>query len=115
MVLGLSNRTVYIIVWETEKDASELEVLFIAFDERAHRFAFKCLTKVRAAGINAELYPDPVKLKKQMKYANARNVPNVILIGDSEMESGQLSLKDMEKGSQEQLTIEAIIERLQGK
>ena len=98
-----------------EKDASELQVLFIAFDERAHRYAFKCLTKVRAAGINAELYPDPVKLKKQMKYANARNVPNVILIGDSEMENGQLSLKDMNEGSQEQLTIEAIIERLQGK
>ena len=94
-------------------DATEnLKILFIAFDEISHRYAFQCLTQTRAAGINADLYPEPTKLKRQMKYANARNVPFVVLIGSQEMESGELTLKDMESGSQENLTIEAIIKRL---
>ncbi|MEL6922930.1 MAG: histidine--tRNA ligase [Bacteroidota bacterium] len=90
----------------------DLKVLLIAFDAPTHVYAFDCLTKLRAAGINAELYPEPAKLKKQMKYANARKVPFTILIGSNEMESGALTLKDMEAGSQESLQLEAIIEKL---
>lgn len=93
----------------TSKDA--LQVLFIAFDKKSHQYAFAKLNQLRAAGINAELYPDPVKLKKQMKYANNRNVPYVVLIGDSEMESGKLSFKNMETGEQEKLSVEEIVAR----
>lgn len=92
--------------------SSSLQVLFIAFDEAAHRFAFKALTQMRQAGINAELYPEPVKLKKQMKYANARKVPFTILVGSAEMESGLLTFKDMTTGDQQQLDVKSIINQL---
>ncbi|MEL6657037.1 MAG: histidine--tRNA ligase [Bacteroidota bacterium] len=95
-----------------QEDSAALKVLFIAFDAASHRYAFRCLNQARAAGINADLYPDPVKLKKQMKYANDRKVPYVVLIGDQEMESGELSFKNMQSGEQEKLSLESIIERL---
>jgi histidyl-tRNA synthetase len=89
--------------------ANTLKVLFMAFDAKAHQYAFNALGKVRAAGINADLYPDPVKLAKQMKYANNRNVPYVVLVGDNEMASGKLALKNMQTGEQQLLSIEEII------
>ncbi len=92
--------------------ASSLQVLFVAFDEKTHHYAFQCLNKVRTAGINSEIYPDPGSLKKQMKYANSRNVPYVVLIGDEEMTSGQLSLKNMASGEQEKMSLEQIINHL---
>ncbi len=94
------------------ESAQSLKLLFIAFDTSTHQYAFDCLNKVRAEGINAELYPDPVKLKKQMKYANDRKVPYVVLIGSNEMESGELTFKNMESGDQEKLSIESIITKL---
>jgi len=96
------------------KESQEnLKVLFIAFDDQAHQYAFGCLNKLRTAGINSELYPAPTKLKKQMKYANARKVPYTVLIGSQEMETGELTFKNMETGDQEKLTIEAIISKFQ--
>ncbi|NBC08191.1 MAG: histidine--tRNA ligase [Bacteroidetes bacterium] len=96
-----------------EDKANTLQLLFIAFDDKSHRYAFKALQQVRAAGINAELYPDPKKrLNKQMKYADNRGVPYVVLVGDREMESGELGLKNMATGQQESLRLEQIIEQL---
>ncbi len=95
-----------------EQSAASLKALFVAFDEATHLYAFNCLRQLRTAGINAELYPEPAKLKKQMKYANARSVPYVILIGEEEMTSGELTLKNMETGSQDKLTLDAIIAQL---
>lgn len=92
--------------------SDSLKVLFVTFDQKAHAYAFRCLNQVRKAGISADLYPEPAKLKKQMKYANDRKAPYVVLIGDNEMESGQLTLKDMENGAQSSLTLEAIIAQL---
>ncbi|WP_367391714.1 histidine--tRNA ligase [Lewinella sp. LCG006] len=94
------------------EDAAALKVLLIAFDDDSHRYAFRCLNQLRAANINADLYPEPTKLKKQMKYANDRKVPYVILIGENEVSSGLLSFKNMESGEQEKLTIEKIINKL---
>ena len=88
-----------------------LQLLFIAFDDASHQYAFNCLNKVRTANINAELYPEPAKLKKQMKYANARKVPFVVLIGSNEMETGKLSFKNMETGEQESISLAKIIEK----
>ncbi len=93
--------------------ASSLQILFVAFDAATHRFAFQCLQSVRAAGIHAELYPDPGNLKKQMKYANSRQVPYVALIGEAEMTNGQLTLKDMRTGEQASLTLTDIILKIQ--
>ncbi|HMQ63393.1 MAG TPA: histidine--tRNA ligase [Flavilitoribacter sp.] len=89
-----------------------LKVLFMAFDEAAHRYAFRCLTQLRTAGINADIYPEPGKLKKQMKYANDRQVPFVILVGDDEMQTGKLALKDMASGEQVTLSVEEVVKRL---
>ena len=95
-----------------KENVANLKVLLIAFDAETHKYAFRCLGKLRKAGINADLYPEPAKMKKQMKYANARNVPYTILIGSNEMESGKLTIKDMEKGEQAALTLDEIIEKL---
>ncbi|MCB9283331.1 MAG: histidine--tRNA ligase [Lewinellaceae bacterium] len=89
--------------------SEDLAVLFIAFDEPSHRYAFRCLSQVRQAGIAADLYPEPAKVGKQMKYANDRKVPYVVLIGESEMNSGNLTLKNMESGEQQQLSLKEIV------
>ncbi|NUQ23268.1 MAG: histidine--tRNA ligase [Saprospiraceae bacterium] len=78
--------------------AAGLQVLFVAFDEATHRYAFQALSQLRAAGINADLYPKPVKLAKQMEYANKRNVPYVVVVGSEEMAQGKYTLKDMRLG-----------------
>jgi histidyl-tRNA synthetase len=84
----------------------------MAFDAAGHRYAFKALGQLRAAGLNADLYPNPGKLNKQMKYANDRQVPYIILVGDEEMASGKLALKNMQSGEQESLSVAEIIEKL---
>ncbi len=93
-------------------DKTALKVLFIAFDEASHQFAFNCTTQLRKAGINSDLYPSPTKIQKQMKYANARKVPFTITIGSNEMESGLLTLKNMETGERQSLSLEQIIHNL---
>lgn len=95
-----------------KENAQNLKVLFVGFDAQTHRFAFQSLIKVREAGINAEIYPEPAKLKKQMDYANKRNIPFVVLVGSDEMETQQLTFKNMVSGEQKRLTIAAIMEEL---
>lgn len=92
--------------------SEDLQLLFIAFDDTAHRYAFRALQRVRAAGIAADLYPEPAKLKKQMKYANDRNASFVALIGEEEMESNMLTFKNMHSGEQEKLRLDEVISRL---
>ncbi len=107
---------IYLVMEELDifpkSSAAGLKLLFLAFDDPAHSYAFKCLNQVRAAGINAELYPQASKMKKQMKYANARKVPYVVVIGSNEMESGELTLKNMETGAEKKLPLEGIINTL---
>ncbi|MFK7949555.1 MAG: histidine--tRNA ligase [Saprospiraceae bacterium] len=93
-------------------DSQSLKLLFVTFDKESFMFAYKALIEVRKAGINAELYPDPVKMKKQMKYANARHVPYVAIVGSQEMENGVLGIKDMQTGNQNTLTVRQVIDRL---
>jgi histidyl-tRNA synthetase len=95
------------------KDAvTGTKVLISNFDQEAETFALPLLQQLRQAQIAAELYPAAAKLKKQMSYADAKNIPYVILIGSDEMQSGLLTLKDMQSGDQEKLSIAGIIERL---
>lgn len=95
-----------------KENAQNLKVLFIGFDAATHRFAFQSLIKVRDAGINAEIYPEPAKLKKQMDYANKRGIPYIVLVGSDEMQTGQLTFKNMTSGEQKRLTIAQIVEQL---
>lgn len=95
-----------------ESVSTDLQALILAFDMNAHRYGFRLVGELRDAGINADLYPEPAKIKKQMDYANKRNAQFVILIGESEMQSGKLTLKNMVTGEQEQLKAQAIVERI---
>lgn len=91
------------------------KVLISNFDAAAEAYALPLLQALRQGQISAELYPSSAKLKKQMSYADDKNIPYVILIGSEEMESGLLTLKDMKSGVQEKLGIDAIIDMLQDK
>lgn len=84
-------------------------ILFVALDETAHQYAFQCISRVRTAGITAELYPEPGKLKKQFEYAAKRQVPFVAIVGETEMQQGIVVLKDQESGTQEQLSVDELI------
>ena len=90
----------------------QLKCLLVAFDKPSHQYAFSVLNKLREAGISAELYPQPSKMNKQMKYANARSVPFVVVIGSEEMNSGKLSFKNMATGDQEKFTLDELVEKL---
>lgn len=94
------------------EDEAALKVLLMAFDELSHYYAFKCLNKLRAAGINSDLYPNPGKLNKQKKYAEARKIPFTIGIGNNETQSGLLTFKNMLNGEQQRLSLDDIIAKL---
>lgn len=83
----------------------DIEVLFVALDEESHRYAFKQVAILRQAGIPCDLYPEPTKMKKQMSYANARKVPYVAIIGETEREAGKVSLKNMVTGEQSDVEV----------
>ncbi|RLJ77770.1 histidine--tRNA ligase [Pedobacter alluvionis] len=88
------------------------KVLISNFDTEAEKYALPIVQQFRNAGISAELYPSSAKLKKQMAYADAKNIPYVILIGGDEIASGELTLKDMQSGEQKKLTVLGILELL---
>ena len=88
------------------------QLLFINFGEQEAAFSMQALTKVRAAGIRAEIFPDSSKMKKQMSYANSKGVPFVALVGENEMAQGKVTLKNMETGEQQLVTPEELIEKI---
>ncbi|MDQ3291813.1 MAG: histidine--tRNA ligase [Bacteroidota bacterium] len=87
------------------------QVLITNFDAISEKYALPVLQQLRAAGIATELYPDQVKLAKQMTYADQKKIPYVLLIGSEEITSGQLKLKNMQTGEQESLTLEEILKK----
>ena len=86
------------------------QVLFINFGEKETAYCLPIINKVRARGIRAELYPDAAKMKKQMSYANAKQIPYVALAGENEINAGQITLKNMETGEQQMLTPDELIQ-----
>lgn len=84
-------------------------VLFANFGEAEARYCLGLLQRLRNDGINAELYPDAAKMKKQLAYADARKIPYVALVGTEEMKNGQVTLKDMQKGEQSTITFEELL------
>ena len=87
-------------------------VLFINFGEKETAYCMPIISKVRAAGIRAELYPDSAKMKKQMSYANAKQIPYVVLAGDNEIAESKVTMKNMESGEQQLVTCEELIKAL---
>lgn len=88
------------------------KVLFVNFGEEETLAAFKAIKQLREAGIVAEMYPDAAKMKKQMNYANKREIPFVVLAGAEEMRAGKYGLKNMATGEQEKLGINELIQSL---
>ncbi len=88
------------------------QVLFINFGEKEQDYCLPLLFQLRDAGINSEIYPSSAKMKKQMTFANNKGIKYVVLVGSDEMESGKLTVKNMENGEQENLTIEELINKV---
>ena len=88
------------------------KVLFVNFGEKEGAQSLQYVMKLRANGIPAEIYPDSTKMKKQMSYANDKNVAYVAMVGETEMANGTIGLKCMETGEQENLTIDEVISKL---
>ena len=88
------------------------QVLFINFGEQETAYCLPIINKVRENGIRAEIYPDATKMKKQMSYANAKQIPFVVLAGESEMAAQKVTLKNMETGEQMLVSQEELIAKL---
>lgn len=91
---------------------NQTQVIFLNFGEKEMEYCIPLLAQLRAAGISTEIYPDAVKFKKQMQYANDRNIPFVAIVGESEMSENVIMLKDMTTGNQEKVLINDIISKL---
>jgi histidyl-tRNA synthetase len=92
--------------------AQGTQILFINFGEKEEKYCLPLVTRIRQQGINAELFPGSVKMKKQMAYADAKKIPYVALVGENEMLRNEISLKNMQNGEQITLNINELIERL---
>ncbi len=86
--------------------------MFANFGEAEEKYCLPLAVNLRKQGISTEVFPEPAKMKKQMNYANRKNIPFVILIGSKEMETGLLTLKNMETGEQFNLNFDSLINQL---
>jgi histidyl-tRNA synthetase len=90
------------------------QLLFVTFGEAEAQYCLPALQAVRTAGIRAELYPDVVKMKKQMAYANDKHIPYVAIVGGDEMQQSKFALKNMETGEQALVTLDELIQAIRG-
>ena len=97
------------------KDATNgTRLLFINFGQQETAYCLPVAARARQAGIRTEVFPDSAKMKKQMAYANAKQIPFVALAGENEINEGKLTLKNMETGEQQLLTPDELIAAVQG-
>jgi histidyl-tRNA synthetase len=92
-----------------EAEMKQSDLLFINFGEKEEAYCLPVLADLRKAGLRAEIYPDAAKMKKQMKYADKKQIPWVVMVGEEEMNTGKLKLKNMESGEEELLTREEML------
>lgn len=101
---------IYDVLTELDKFPADLEqftkVLFINFGETEQRYCVRCASQLRAAGISSLIYPDIAKMRKQMDFANKKNIPFVIFAGESEISTNTLTIKNMATGEQQTLSVE---------
>ncbi|MBF1522445.1 MAG: histidine--tRNA ligase [Prevotella salivae] len=88
---------------------SSTQVLFINFGEKETAYCLPFIAEIRKNGIRAEIFPDKAKMKRQMNYANAKNIPYVVFSGEDEIEKGKLMLKDMQSGEQKLVTAKELV------
>ena len=85
------------------------QLLFINFGEKETAYCLPLVTKARQAGIRTEMFPDAAKMKKQMNYANAKQIPFVVLAGENEMNEGKVTLKNMITGEQQMVSGDELV------
>ncbi|MCM1312614.1 MAG: histidine--tRNA ligase [Bacteroides sp.] len=95
-----------------EEAVDSTKLLFVNFGEAEADFCLPVLATVRRAGICAEIYPDSAKMKKQMSYANANNIPFVAIVGENEMAENKINLKNMLTGEQRLVSAEELVDLL---
>jgi histidyl-tRNA synthetase len=95
-----------------ETVSANTKVLFINFGKTEAMYAMRAIAQLRNRGINAELYPDAVKMSKQMSYCDKREIPFAVLAGSSEIEADTFTLKNMKSGEQETISYEKMIQKL---
>ena len=93
-----------------EKNGDITEVIFLNFGPKEERYCLPYLQQLRRNGVNAEIYPDSAKLQKQMKYADQRGIPVVVMAGEDEMNNKCFTVKFMKEGRQEKIEAEKLIE-----
>jgi histidyl-tRNA synthetase len=107
---------IYLVIEELdlfpETVSNKVDVLFINFGEKEALFGLKAINAIREKGLNAELYPDPAKMKKQMTYANRRAIPYVVLVGEEELKNNQYTLKDMSSGEQQKYSLDELLNKI---
>ena len=92
-----------------EEVTTATQLLFINFGETETNYCLPIADKARRAGIRTEIYPDSAKMKKQMQYANAKNIPFVAIAGETEIAEGKVMLKNMITGEQQLVTPEELL------
>ena len=95
-----------------ETSQEQTRILFVSFGEKELLYCLPWLGALRAKGINAEIYPEPAKMKKQMTYADNKRIPFVAIVGETEMNEGKVMLKNMKTGEQKLVSEEEIAEAL---
>lgn len=93
------------------KDAvASTKLLFVNFGDKETAYCLPIVNKARLAGIQVEMYPDSVKMKKQMTYANAKQIAFVAMAGETEIAEGKVMLKNMVTGEQKMVSPDELIE-----
>ncbi|MDO9152811.1 MAG: histidine--tRNA ligase [Paludibacter sp.] len=95
-----------------ENTLENTQILFVSFGEKELMYCLPWLSALRSKGINAEIYPEPAKMKKQMSYADNKCIPFAAIVGETEMNAGKVMLKNMKTGEQKLATMEDILESL---
>ncbi|MBP1676981.1 MAG: histidyl-tRNA synthetase [Bacteroidetes bacterium] len=95
-----------------ETSAEQTRILFVSFGQNELMYCLPWLSALRCKGVNAEIYPEPAKMKKQMSYADNKRIPFVAIVGETEMNQNKVMLKDMKTGEQKLASLDEIIEIL---
>lgn len=95
-----------------EESRTTTQIMFVNFGKEEEKYCLSLLSEIREAGINAEIYPEQVKIKKQMSYANNKKIPYVVLVGENEIKDKILTVKNMNTGEQLRLSVSQFINDL---
>lgn len=95
-----------------QNNTQATQILLTNFDPAAQKHALNILSQLREINVSSEIYPTPDKLKKQMAYANKKQIPYVLMVGSREIETGIYTLKNMDNGDHTELNIEELLKKL---